>query len=65
MKNLQIIPDFHKLEAVVKVAFAFDNELIPLGKVQKGVRWCQTFRYFYFRKKEFQLNVFYKVLKKL
>lgn len=65
MKNLQIIPDFHKHEAVVKVAFAFDNVLIPLGKVQKGVRWCQTFRSFYFRKKEFQLNVFYKVLKKI
>ena len=39
MKNLRLISGFHKQEAVVKVAFAFDNELIPLVKVHKGVRW--------------------------
>ena len=37
MKNLQIIPDFHKQEAVVKVAFAYDNELIPLVKAQEDL----------------------------
>lgn len=35
MKNLRLIPGFHKQEAVVKVAFAYDNELIPLVKAQE------------------------------
>ncbi|MDB2521158.1 tyrosine-type recombinase/integrase [Flavobacteriaceae bacterium] len=63
MKNLQIILGFLKQETVVKVAFAFDNKLIPLAKVQKGVRWSHTLLSWYFRKKKFQLNVFYRALK--
>ena len=37
MKNLRLIPGFHKQEAVVKVDFTYYNELISLVKVQKGI----------------------------
>ena len=37
MKNLRLIPGFHKQKAVVKVDFTYDNELISLVKVQKGI----------------------------
>lgn len=63
MKNLRLIPGFHKQEAVIKVAFTYDNELIPLVKAQKGVRWSQTLKSWYFPKKEFQLHAFYQALK--
>ena len=63
MKNLRLIPGFHKQEAVIKVAFTYDNELIPLVKAQKGVGWSQTLRSWYFPKKGFQLNAFYQALK--
>ena len=36
MNNLRLIPGFHEQEAVVKVVFTYDNELISLVKSQKG-----------------------------
>jgi len=63
MKNLRLIPGFHKQEVVVKVASAYDSELIPLVKTLKGLRWSHTLRSWYFRKKEFKLNPFYQALK--
>jgi integrase/recombinase XerD len=63
MKNLRLIPDFHRQHAIVKAEFAFDKELIALVKSQKGVRWSQTLRSWYFPKKEFQLNALYQALK--
>ena len=36
MKNLRLIPDFHRQHAIVKAEFAFDKELIALVKSQKG-----------------------------
>tara|TARA_X000000950_G_C13624640_1_gene540814 strand:- start:18 stop:656 length:639 start_codon:yes stop_codon:yes gene_type:complete len=63
MKNLQLIPGSHKQEAVIKVIFTYDNELIPLVNAQKRVRWSQTLRSWYFPKKDFQLHTFYQALK--
>lgn len=63
MKNLQLIPGFHRQQPIVKADFAYDKELITLIKSQKGVRWSQTLRSWYFQKKEFQLNTFYQALK--
>jgi hypothetical protein len=41
MKNLRLKPDIHKQQAIVKVTFAYDRELIDLIKKQKGARWSQ------------------------
>ncbi|MDG2386402.1 MAG: tyrosine-type recombinase/integrase [Flavobacteriaceae bacterium] len=36
MKNLRLIPDFHKPHAIDKAEFASDKELIALVKSEKG-----------------------------
>ena len=63
MKNLRLKPDIHKQQAIVKVTFAYDRELIDLIKKQKGARWSQTLKTWYFVKRDFQLNRFYESLK--
>lgn len=60
MKNLRLIPDIHRQQDIVKADFAFDEELIALVKTQRGVRWSQTLKCWYFSKADFNLNTFYK-----
>lgn len=62
MKNLRLIPDIHLHEPIVKASFAYDRELILFIKSQKGACWSHTLQYWYFSKKDFQLNSFYKAL---
>ena len=63
MKNLQLIPDTHRHDPIVKASFDYDRELIVLVKSQKGARWSRTLQSWYFLKKDFQLNSFYQALK--
>ena len=63
MKNLRLKPDIHKQQAIVKVTFAYDLELIDLIKKQKGARWSQTLKTWCFVKRYFQLKRFYESLK--
>ena len=53
MKNLRLLPDLHRQQKIVRLDFAFDRELIALVKSQKGARWSQTIRSWYFPAKEF------------
>ena len=53
MKDLRLLPTIYKHQAIVKVDFDFDKELIALVKAQKGARWSQTLCSWYFPKKEF------------
>ena len=59
MKNLRLIPSIHRQQPIVKVDFNFDMDLIRLVKQQKGVRWSQTLKCWYFSKADFKLNSFY------
>ena len=63
MKNLRLIPSIHRQQPIVKVDFNFDIDLIRLVKQQKGVRWSQTLKCWYFSKADFKLNSFYQSLK--
>lgn len=63
MKDLRLLSTIHKHQAIVKVDFNFDKELIALVKTQKGARWNQTLCSWYFPRKEFRLNAFYEALK--
>ena len=63
MKNLRLIPDIHRQQPIVKASFAYNLELIALIKSQKGARWSQTLRSWYFLTKEFRLDAFYKAMK--
>lgn len=63
MNYLHLKPALHRNQPIIKVDFDFDKDLIALVKVQKGIRWSQTLRSWYFPKKEFRLNTFYHALK--
>jgi len=63
MKTLRLIPDIHRQQHIVKADFAFDKGLIALIKKQKGVRWSQTLKCWYFSKADFNLNTFYQSCK--
>ncbi|MDC1011912.1 helix-turn-helix domain-containing protein [Flavobacteriaceae bacterium] len=63
MKNLRLLPEFHRKEQIVKVDFIYDEALISLVKAQKGARWSQTLKCWYFPKADFNLNTFYQSLK--
>ena len=56
MNNLRLIPDTHRHEPIEKTSFTYDRELIALVKAQKGARWSQTLRSWYFLTKEFMIN---------
>ena len=60
MKNLRLLPDIHRQQKIIKAAFAYDRELITLIKSQKSARWSQSLQSWYFPKKDFQLNRFYR-----
>ena len=53
MQNLRLIPDIHRQKPIVKASFAYNRELIALIKSQKGARWSQSLRSWYFPTKEF------------
>ena len=63
MKNLRLLTDFHRQQAIVKATFAYDRELIDLVKKQEGARWSQSLKTWYFIKKDFQLNRFFQSFK--
>ena len=63
MKYLQLIPDMHRQQKIIKAAFAYDRELIALIKLQKSARWSQSLQSWYFPKKDFQLNRFFQSFK--
>ena len=63
MYNLQLIPDFLYRQPIIKAVFAYDRELIALVKAQKGARWSQTLRSWYFPQKDFKLHAFCQALK--
>ena len=60
MKNLRLLPDIHGQQKIIKAAFAYDRELIDLVKKQEGACWSQSLKTWYFIKKDFQLNRFYR-----
>lgn len=53
MQNLRLIPDIHRQKPIVKASFAYNRELIALIKSQKGARWSQSLRSWYFPTKEY------------
>ena len=63
IKNLQLTPHIHKKQAIIRADFAYDRVLVDLVKKQKGVRWSQSLKAWYFIEKDFQLNRFYQALK--
>ena len=63
MKNIQLVPDIRYRQPIIKAVFAFDWELIALVKAQKGARWSQTLRSWYFSQKDFKLNAFCQAMK--
>jgi integrase/recombinase XerD len=63
MQTLQLIPAVHQQQPIVKAIFAYDKEIIGLVKSQKGARWSQTMKTWYFPKDEFQLDTFFQALK--
>jgi len=63
IKNLQLTPHIHKKQAIIRADFAYDRALVDLVKKQKGVRWSQSLKAWYFIEKDFQLNRFYQALK--
>ena len=63
MYNLELIPDIRHLQPIIKAVFAYDRELIALVKAQKGARWSQTLRSWYFPQKDFKLHVFCQAMK--
>ena len=63
MNNLRLIPDIRHRQPIIKAVFAYDRELIALVKAQKGARWSQTLRSWYFPQKDFKLHVFCQAMK--
>ena len=63
MKSLRLLPELHRKEQIVKADFIYDETLIALVKAQKGARWSQTLKCWYFLKADFNLNTFYQSLK--
>ena len=63
MNNLRLIPTTHKNQTIVKVNFAYDKELMVRVKSQKGVRWSQTMKSWYFPQKDFSLHAFCQAMK--
>ena len=63
MKNLRLIPDTHRQQEIIKANFAYDRVLIDLVKKQEGAYWSQSLKTWYFMKKDFQLNRFYRSFK--
>ena len=48
MNNLRLIPDTYRQQEIIKASFAYDKKLIAIIKAQKGARWSQTLRSWYF-----------------
>ena len=63
MNNLRLIPDTYRQQEIIKASFAYDKKLIAIIKAQKGARWSQTLRSWYFLTKEFRLDAFYQAMK--
>ena len=63
MNNLRLIPDTHRQQEIIKVLFVYDKQLIAIIKAQKGARWSQTLRSWYFITSEFRLDAFYRAMK--
>ena len=63
MNNLRLLPTTYKNQTIVKVNFAYDKELIARVKAQKGVRWSQTMKSWYYLQKDFKLHVFCQAMK--
>jgi len=63
MNNLRLIPDIRHRQPIIKAVFAYDRELIALVKAQKGARWSQTLRSWYFPQTDFKLHVFCQAMK--
>jgi len=63
MKNLRLISYIHRQQKIIKVAFAYDLELIELIKSQKSDRWSQSIQSWYFPKKIFNSIAFTNRLK--
>ena len=59
MKSLQLLPGTHRQKEIVKVRFPYDLQLMVKLKKQKGVRWSQNLKSWYFFKEDFRLNTFY------
>lgn len=53
MKNLLLVPNFHRQQTIIKTNFTFNKELIVLVKTLKEARWGKTLNSRYFPKKEF------------
>lgn len=65
MKSLQLLPGTHRQKEIVKVHFPYDLQLMVKLKKQKGVRWSQNLKSWYFFKEDFRLNTFYNYFKSI
>ncbi len=65
MKSLQLLPGTHRQKEIVKVRFPYDLQLMVKLKKQKGVRWSQNLKSWYFFKEDFRLNTFYNYFKSI
>jgi len=63
VNKLRLIPTTYKNQTIVKVNFAYDKELIARVKAQKGVRWSQTMKSWYYLQKDFKLHAFCQAMK--
>jgi hypothetical protein len=53
MKNLRLTPYIHKQQAIIRADFVYDSALVDLVKKQKGIRWSQSLKTWYFIEKDF------------
>lgn len=58
MQTLQLISAVHQQQPIVKAIFAYDKEIIGLVKSQKGARWSQTMKTWYFPKDECKTSAY-------
>lgn len=63
MLTLRLLPALHREQAIIKVSFPYNRDLIDKIKRYQGTRWSQTLKSWYFLKKDFSLNAFYNSFK--
>ena len=59
MLTLRLLPALHREQAIIKVSFPYNRDLIDKIKRYQDTRWSQTLKSWYFLKKDFNLNTFY------
>lgn len=65
MLTLRPLPALQRKQAIVKVSFTYNRDLIDKIKGHQGSLWSQTLKSWYFLKKDFSLNTFYHDFKEV